>query len=157
MIDTKLNKKGLSLKLFCGYRSLREQCRRFDEVCKNLQDGSLSQDELFEKAHNFIAVPTVAGHPTGGAVDVGIVDVKSGKLLNFGTEYDEFENNDILTFSPFISRQAQKNRLFLRKIMFEEGFASFDGEWWHFSYGDKEWAVNYKKNDVLYGQIEIKF
>ena len=69
MIDTKLNKKGLSLKLFCGYRSLREQCRRFDEVCKNLQDGSLSQDELFEKAHNFIAVPTVAGHPTGGAVD----------------------------------------------------------------------------------------
>ncbi|MDR3208543.1 MAG: hypothetical protein LBT45_01700 [Rickettsiales bacterium] len=27
-----------------------------------------------------------------------------------------------------------------------------DGEWWHFSYGDKEWAYADKMPDALYGQ-----
>jgi D-alanyl-D-alanine dipeptidase len=35
------------------------------------------------------------------------------------------------------------------------GFAPFDGEWWHFSYGDREWAYFYKKKNALYGQIKV--
>ena len=37
--------------------------------------------------------------------------------------------------------------------MLEEGFAPYDGEWWHFSFGDKEWAFYYKKDKALFNQI----
>jgi D-alanyl-D-alanine dipeptidase len=26
-----------------------------------------------------------------------------------------------------------------------QGLAPFDGEWWHFSYGDREWAKYYEE------------
>ena len=42
----------------------------------------------------------------------------------------------------------------LRKIMLEVGFAPYDGEWWHFSYGDREWAYYYKKYKYLYPQVD---
>jgi D-alanyl-D-alanine dipeptidase len=35
------------------------------------------------------------------------------------------------------------------------GFAPFDGEWWHFSYGDKEWAAYYNKPNAVYEQIDF--
>jgi D-alanyl-D-alanine dipeptidase len=40
--------------------------------------------------------------------------------------------------------------------MMNEGFAPYDGEWWNFSYGDKEWACYYKKEMSLYNQVNIK-
>ena len=132
-IDKALFSKGLSLKVFQGYRSLKEQIDRFNEVCKKLQDGKMTEEELFEKAHNFIAVPKFAGHPTGGAVDVGIVTKATGKLLDFGCEYCDVENPDILALSPFINDKAKENRKLLRDLMLNYEFAPFNGEWWHFS------------------------
>ena len=37
--------------------------------------------------------------------------------------------------------------------MVAEGFAPFDGEWWHFSYGDREWAAFYGLSQTLYAHI----
>ena len=42
----------------------------------------------------------------------------------------------------------------LREYMIKEGFAPYDGEWWHFSYGDKEWAFYYDKEKALYNQVD---
>ncbi len=100
-----------------------------------------------------IAVPEIAGHPTGGAVDIQIV--KDDMPLDMGTKIWEF-TKDPYTFSPFIEQDARDNRLLLRSIMMDVGFAPFDGEWWHFSYGDKEWAAYYKKPSAVYNQIEFK-
>lgn len=38
--------------------------------------------------------------------------------------------------------------------MVEAGFAAFSGEWWHFSYGDREWAAIWNKAAALYQQAE---
>ncbi len=43
----------------------------------------------------------------------------------------------------------------LRNVMVSVGFAPFDGEWWHFCYGDKEWAVYYNKPAACYAPIEF--
>lgn len=154
-IDKELSIKGLSIKVFQGYRSLKEQVYRFEEVCKKLQDGTLNDEQLFEKAHNFIAVPKFAGHPTGGAVDVGITSKATRMLLDFGCDYCDFENPDILALSPFVNNNAKENRKLLRNLMLKYNFAPFNGEWWHFSYGDREWAIFYKKDNFLYNQQEI--
>jgi len=100
-----------------------------------------------------IAVPEVAGHPAGAAVDIQML--RAGKPLDFGTAIWEFVP-DSYTFSPFVSRGAWTNRLLLRRTMMQAGFAPFDGEWWHFSYGDKEWAKYYDKAAAIYDQVEFK-
>ena len=116
--------------LDCGYRSLKEQKRRFNEQLEIYKD--------VEQAHKFIAEPTVAGHPTGGAVDVYFEGMKI-----------EFKNCE---YNPQNKKQYK-----LRMLMMERGFAPFDGEWWHFSYGDKEWAVYYNKPNAIYEQKDLAY
>lgn len=47
--------------------------------------------------------------------------------------------------------QAQRRSL-LHDLMVAEDFAPFYGEWWHFSYGDREWAAFYNVEKAMYAQ-----
>ena len=143
--------KNFSLEVVYGYRSLAIQTALFNKF-KSRFSRQCSGMNLLEAVHRCIAVPSVSGHPTGGAVDVQIL--KKGKVLNFGTKIWEF-TPDSYTFSPFVSKAAQANRLLLREIMLNTGFAPFDGEWWHYSYGDREWAKYYSKNTAIYSQVRF--
>ncbi len=142
----------LRLQVVYGYRALSVQQRLFLKYKKQFE-SIYSGEAIYEATHRLIAVPKIAGHPTGGAVDIQITN--DGVPIDMGTKIWEFIK-DSFTFSPFVSKQAQDNRQLLRSIMMKVGFAPFDGEWWHFSYGDKEWAVYYKKPAALYDQIEFK-
>ena len=125
-------------------------CKQYD-LMKQKYDF-LEKEKLFEIVHQCIAVPEVAGHPTGAAVDLTIQ--VEGKTLDMGTDIADFNDSEkIKPFSKQITDVQQKNRLLLRSIMIQAGFAPFDGEWWHFSYGDKEWAGYYKKPNAIYEQV----
>ncbi|MDB5184212.1 MAG: dipeptidase [Candidatus Saccharibacteria bacterium] len=140
---------GLGLQVVYGYRTLSIQQRLFDGFKAELSDR-YQGDELLEAVHRLIAVPDVAGHPTGGAVDIQIV--RGDEPLQFGTDIWEFATESF-TFWPFISEVAVANRMLLRAVMLAVGFAPFDGEWWHFSYGDKEWAKYYDQPNAIYEQL----
>lgn len=140
------------LEVIYGHRSMAIQ-RDLFELYKNKYSKKYSGIALLEATHRSIAVPEVAGHPTGGAVDIRIL--RKEKPINMGTTIWEFVP-DSFTFSPFISKQAWDNRGLLREIMQHVGFAPYDGEWWHFSYGDKEWARYYRVSAALYDQLELK-
>lgn len=99
--------------------------------------------------HEKIAVPEVACHPTGGAVDVTIYDIENQKELDFGSKIHDFSSDICYTFYKNISDDEKENRMLLRRLMLNEGFAPYDGEWWHFSYGDREWAFYYKKRRIF--------
>ena len=139
-----------------GYRLPRIQEKYFRKTIDKLKRRYQKKDDLYEAAHQLIAVPEVAGHPSGGAVDVTIFDEKAEKQVDMGTKIYDFETKDIYTFSPFITRKQEENRLLLRKCMLKAGFVPFDGEWWHFSFGDKEWAYYYKKEFAIYRAIIAK-
>ena len=112
----------------------------------------MQEEELFEAVHKLIAVPEIAGHPTGGAIDVTIQvgDVR----LDMGTDIADFSDVEkIPTFSNIITEEQKRNRSLLRQLLMEVGFAPYDGEWWHFSYGDREWAYYYKQPYAIYEQI----
>lgn len=132
-----------------GYRSNEVQKKYFNRALKKLRLEYQNKNLLYEAIHRQIAIPEVAGHPTGGAVDLTIIN---NKQINMGTKIYDFNNKDIYTFTPFIPLKAKKNRLLLRAVMLKAGFAPFDGEWWHFSFGDKEWAFYYKKSAAIYGK-----
>lgn len=145
------------LSVFYGYRHLDIQKRAYKDIKEKIlsaDNKTWDENDLQEEIHRFIAVPDVAGHPTGGAVDITLIDA-DGKALDMGTDMHEFVKESYV-FCPFISKQAWRNRQKLRQCMMAAGFAPFDGEWWHFSYGDSEWAYYYDQPSTLYGQIDFK-
>ena len=74
-----------------------------------------------------------------------------------GTSIADFSQGEkILTFYPWITPKVRQNRLLLRRLLTKQGFAPFDGEWWHFSYGDREWAKYYEKEEAIYDQIKFR-
>jgi D-alanyl-D-alanine dipeptidase len=165
VVDTLLKQqnKDYQLTVTEGWRAMEIQEQKFNEQSERLNSLYTDQTELFEAVHRYIAVPGVSTHPTGGAVDVAIYDTRNNSMLDFGADIYDFDVGRIqYTFSPEIKlgSSAYKNRILLRNVMLSQGFAPYDGEWWHFSFGDKEWATYYGKDQYLYNQKrgnEIKF
>lgn len=157
-VDKELKKinKNYQLIVAYGYRALSKQKKYFNEEIKKAEKLFSNKDELYEYVHEKIAVPEVAGHPTGGAVDVTIYDIENQKELDFGSKIHDFSSDICYTFYKNISDDEKENRMLLRRLMLNEGFAPYDGEWWHFSYGDREWAFYYKKGEYLYNVIDEK-
>lgn len=104
------------------------------------------QKEMFELVRGtanerFIANPygEFAGgfHNYGMAVDVAIVD-SDGKMLDFGTDYDSFEDiahsggEAELVKKGLLSFDAYKNRQLLYYVMGKHGMLPYAYEWWHF-------------------------
>jgi zinc D-Ala-D-Ala dipeptidase len=144
---------SMRLEIVYGYRALEIQKRLFDRY-RNELESQYSGEELLAATHRLVAIPEVAGHPAGAAVDIQII--RNGNPLDFGTKIHEFAP-DTFTFSPFIEKKAWSNRQLLRHVMIQSGFAPFDGEWWHFSYGDKEWAKYYGRQSAIYNQIHFTY
>jgi len=144
--------RALTLKVVYGFRGLELQTRLFEAAKAALADQYPDEDELVEVAHRQVAVPSVAGYPTGGAVAVEML--RDGQPVYLGTPIMT-PSRDAFTFSPFVSRAAWEHRQLLRRAMMAAGFAPYDGEWWHFSYGDKEWARFYRKPGALFDQVSF--
>lgn len=72
-------------------------------------------------------------HNRGCAVDVGLYNLKTGKLLDMPTAYDDFSENAWIN-SKNRTRLQTKNVELLQKAMTCSGFQLFDTEWWHFDY-----------------------
>jgi D-alanyl-D-alanine dipeptidase len=145
------------LKIVYGYRHPEVQTKYFvsqKDIIKG-QMPNLSEDDLTSYVHNFVAVPEVAGHPTGAAVDLTIVD-KNGEELDMGTNIADYSDPEkIKTFTENLTKDQRNNRKLLHNLMVQQEFAPFYGEWWHFSYGDREWAAFYNKPRAIYGLINF--
>lgn len=157
-ISSRLGKKFPSyrLKIVYGYRHPVVQNSWFNKIKNELQLAYplLNDDELIELANARVANPETAGHPTGGAVDLTIT-TESGDL-DMGTDYADFsEPEKFIMFSKKISKVQMENRMILHDLMVSEEFAPYYGEWWHYSFGDKEWAWFYEKPNAIYDQIDL--
>ena len=137
-----------------GYRSMDKQVKFFNEEINKYKNDFDNELDLYEFVHEKIAVPSVSGHPTGGAVDIVIYDNLNNEIIDFGTKVHDYDDCKSYVYYDNINSIAKDNRMLLRKIMLEAGFAPYDGEWWHFSYGDREWAYYYKKDKYLYPQVD---
>ena len=146
--------KNYKIIVVYGFRDMKKQEKYFNEILEEVKGKFQDKMEMYEYIHEKIAVPTVSGHPTGGAVDVAIYDSVENRILDFGSEILDYSTIQCYYDTENISEEAKKNRKILRTAMIKEGFAPYDGEWWHFSYGDKEWAFYYKKEKALYNQVE---
>ncbi|SAL67325.1 peptidase M15D, vanX D-ala-D-ala dipeptidase [Caballeronia udeis] len=128
--------------------------RRLDRIWSENPD--LSEQEAMERTARFIAPPWVAGHPSGGAIDVTLCD-RRGLEVDLGCGYDEDEAaSKGACFSHFndLSSDALDNRSRLFAVLESAGFVNYPFEWWHWSYGDKYWATVTQHPHALYGPVE---
>lgn len=81
----------------------------------------------------FLSEPGVGSTPhcRGVAVDLTLVDKKTGKELDMGTGFDEFTPRSHHG-NLEISAEAQKNRYLLMGIMTTAGWDFYRNEWWHY-------------------------
>jgi D-alanyl-D-alanine dipeptidase len=146
---------GGRLEIVFGYRHPAIQEEAYERVRAEIlaRTPDLADSDLQEAVHRWVAVPDVAGHPTGGAVDVRIL-AADGTPLDMGTPIGEFVPESY-AHSPCIGKAAFHHRQLLRAAMIRAGFAPFDGEWWHFSYGDREWARYFNQPAAIYAPLRV--
>jgi D-alanyl-D-alanine dipeptidase len=81
---------------------------------------------------NYVANPKKGSiHNKGGAVDISLVD-SLGVELNMGTKFDFFGEEASHNYQN-LSEEILANRKFLKEIMLQHNFKSFDSEWWHYN------------------------
>ena len=146
---------GYKFKIFETYRSLEKQKLFWEKELIKLrqQYPNWSQEKLEEKANDGIANPYKigSGHQTGAALDLTIC--KDGKELDMGTPYLDTNNSKTPTLSQGLSEQQIKNRSLLYFLMSVAGLVNYPLEWWHYSYGEQEWAVITNHNKTLFSKI----
>ena len=138
-VHKKLKKLGLGLMIFDGYRPWT--------ITK------LFWEATPEDKRKFVANPaTGSRHNRGCAVDLSIYDLKTKKLVDMPSDFDEFTERASPDYAGGSEIQT-KNRDLLRTMMEAEGFIVNKNEWWHFDY--KDWQ-DYAIYDIAFSEIKIE-
>jgi D-alanyl-D-alanine dipeptidase len=69
-------------------------------------------------------------HEAARSVDVTLAN--GGRLVDMGTDFDDFSARATAYATDGVSAQQQANRALLRTAMATGGLAVYAGEWWHF-------------------------
>ncbi|GAA3482363.1 hypothetical protein GCM10018966_068950 [Streptomyces yanii] len=101
--------------------------------------------------------PDIAPHSVGAAVDLTLADA-DGREPDLGTRMNadpEESAGAYYTDAPGIGEEARANRGLLGSVLTAAGLVNYPTEWWHWSYGDRYWALNTGAAAALYGPKEI--
>jgi D-alanyl-D-alanine dipeptidase len=103
------------------------------------------------KDTNFVSSPWEGSrHNRGCAVDVTIIDKKTGKELEMPTRFDVFSPKAHPDYKN-VSDTVKSNRTLLFSVMSKYGFRKFPTEWWHFDFSGWE---NYFLMDITFEDLE---
>lgn len=135
VIQTELNKQGLGLKIFDAYRPYSVTEMMWEPV----------------KDDRYAADPkTGSGHNRGIAADLTIINLKTRKELDMGTDFDNFSDTAHHDFKNLPGKVLQ-NRLLLKTIMEKHGFKALETEWWHYYLPN---AKNFELMDLSFDQLK---
>ncbi|MFF3850313.1 M15 family metallopeptidase [Streptomyces sp. NPDC002328] len=146
---------GVRLLLVEGFRPPALQRSYFDAYSATLRSAhpDASPARIRELASAYISPPEVAPHVSGGAVDLTLC-TEDGTELPLGTEVNatpEESEGGCRTAATNIDAEARANRLLMHRAMTVAGFVNYPTEWWHWSYGDRYWALLTEAPAAEYG------
>jgi len=133
-VEADLQTRGLGLKIYDAYRPYSVTVK-FYEMAKDT---------------NFVANPRQGSkHNRGCAVDLSLIDLKTGKELDMPTGFDSFSRKAAANY-PAVSPTQLNNRELLKTIMQAHGFKVLNTEWWHYDFNG--WA-GYELLDIPFGAL----
>ena len=138
LIQAELNKKGYGLKIYDGYRPYAVTVDFYEKSDDNARENSFVADPKKGSKHN-----------RGCAVDLSIIDLKTGKDVPMPTPYDSFKAEASPTYNN-LPANIIKNRDFLIDTMHAYGFKVISNEWWHFDFVGWE---NYYLMDIPFEKL----
>ncbi|HUN04811.1 MAG TPA: M15 family metallopeptidase [Niabella sp.] len=99
------------------------------------------------KDDRYVANPARGSyHNRGSAVDLTIIDLRTGKELNMGTGFDNFTDSAHHSFKN-LPEEILKNRILLKSVMEKHGFKALETEWWHYTF----------QSDIKFDVMDIPF
>ena len=117
-VEQDLKSKGFGIKIFDGYRPYSVTVKFWELV----------------KDEKYVANPSKgSAHNRGLAVDLTLIDIKTRKEVDMGTEFDNFTDSAHHSFNN-LDTEVKQNRKLLKETMRKHGFEIFDMEWWHYSW-----------------------
>ena len=144
-VSNELIVQGYRLKVFDAYRPVMA-VKHF--VLWGIEDQDirmkpyfypdLEKQELFNKGY----IAKRSSHSRGSAVDLTLLDMKTGKEVDMGGPFDFFSELSHPDFRGITDEQYE-NRMTLRRSMLRNGFEPIDCEWWHFVLRDEPYPDTY--------------
>jgi D-alanyl-D-alanine dipeptidase len=126
-IQADLKQQGLGIKIFDAYRPYKATVK------------------FYEVYHDttYVASPYRGSrHNRGCALDLTVIDLKTGEELKMPTGFDSFKK-EAWPSTPVSDPQIRKNRTLLINAMEKHGFKVNSSEWWHFDF------VGWQKFEVM--------
>ena len=137
--------QGYRLKVFDAYRPA---CAVRQFVLWGIEDQdirmkpyfypALEKQELFGKGY----IAKQSSHSRGSAVDLTLLDMKTGKELDMGSPFDLFSEVSHPDYRG-VTEEQYENRMLLQRVMVRHGFQPIDCEWWHFSLKNEPYPDTY--------------
>ena len=137
--------QGYRLKVFDAYRPA---CAVKQFVLWGIEDQDIRMKPYFypelEKQELFIKgyIAKQSSHSRGSAVDLTLLDMKTGKELDMGSPFDLFSEISHPDYRGVTAEQYE-NRMHLQHLMIRGGFKPIDCEWWHFSLNNEPYPDTY--------------
>lgn len=145
LVSSEMIVQGYRLKVFDAYRPA---CAVKQFMLWGIEDQDirmkpyfypeLEKQELFAKGY----IAKQSSHSRGSAIDLTLLDMRTGKELDMGSPFDLFSSASHPDYMG-ISEEQYENRMLLQKVMVRNGFKPIDCEWWHFSLEDEPYPDKY--------------
>ncbi|MFE0524917.1 M15 family metallopeptidase [Streptomyces sp. NPDC058954] len=149
---------GLRLLFVEGYRPPPLQRLYFERYADELRAAhpDWPAGRVRSAASRFVSPPDLAPHSAGAAVDLTLAD-PDGRELDLGTPMNagpEQSDGACYTGARNITAEARAHRAVLGAALGAAGLVNYPTEWWHWSYGDRYWALATGAPAALYGPRE---
>ncbi|WP_428327651.1 M15 family metallopeptidase [Mucilaginibacter sp.] len=117
-VEDDLKAQGLGLKIYDAYRPYSITVKFYETTPDT----------------NFVADPRRGSkHNRGCAIDLGLINLKTGKDLDMPTGFDSFSRKAAANY-PDLPALEITNREILKNAMQAHGFKVIATEWWHFDF-----------------------
>lgn len=117
-VQRELAPRGIGIKVYDAYRPYAVTVAMWEPI----------------RNPDYVADPKKGSrHNRGAAVDLTLIDLKTGEELPMPTPYDDFTPRAAHAFTD-LPAEALANRALLRDVMTKHGFDPLPSEWWHYDF-----------------------
>jgi D-alanyl-D-alanine dipeptidase len=117
----RLRRSGLGLVVYDAYRPARATRAMVRWAQRSGNEWVLAQGYVARRSN----------HNRGAAIDLTLINLKTGRPLDMGTKYDAFTTR---SHTANAQGRVLRNRLRLKREMERQGFANYRREWWHYDF-----------------------
>lgn len=151
-------REGYALHVLDGWRPPAVQRALYRDIFQQLvmRHPEDSEAERHVRTQHFVSLPSIvperpSPHLTGGSVDVTLY--RDGQVIDMGSDFDEPSHRSYTDAFEAQTGEIRAHRRVLYRAMTDAGFTNLPSEWWHYDYGNQNWAFFSGQRDARFGLV----